>query len=121
MALGSFFFFSCLFIDCAGPLLLPELSWSCRERRPLSRCGAPASLRSGFSLADRGLQYLKRVRSVSRLRGFWSTGSVDAAPGPRCSEACGIFLGQGSNLCLLHWQVDSLPRSHPGKPWRRRL
>ena len=26
----------------------------------------------------------------------------------------GIFLTQGSNPCLLHWQVDSLPLSHPG-------
>ena len=25
---------------------------------------------------------------------------------------CGIFLDQGSNLCLLHCQVDSLPLSH---------
>ena len=24
-----------------------------------------------------------------------------------CSVACGIFLGQGSNLCPLHWQADS--------------
>ena len=24
----------------------------------------------------------------------------------------GIFLDQGSNLCLLHWQADSLPLSH---------
>ena len=24
-------------------------------------------------------------------------------------RACGIFLGQESNLCLLHWQADSLP------------
>ena len=23
--------------------------------------------------------------------------------------ACGFFLGQGSNLCPLHWQVDSQP------------
>ena len=28
----------------------------------------------------------------------------------------GIFLSQGSHLCLLHWQVDSLPLSHPGSP-----
>ena len=31
----------------------------------------------------------------------------------------GIFLTQGSNpslLCLLHWQVDSLPLSHQGSP-----
>ena len=30
-----------------------------------------------------------------------------------------IFLTQGSNprlLCLLHWQTDSLPRSHLGSP-----
>ena len=27
-----------------------------------------------------------------------------------------IFLTQGSNLCLRHWQADSLPRSHLGSP-----
>ena len=27
-----------------------------------------------------------------------------------------IFLDQGSNLCLLHWQVDSSPLSHKGSP-----
>ena len=31
-----------------------------------------------------------------------------------CSTACGIFSDQGSNLCLLHWQVDSLPLSLQG-------
>ena len=30
-----------------------------------------------------------------------------------CSAACRIFSDRGSNLCLLHWQADSLP---PGKP-----
>ena len=33
-----------------------------------------------------------------------------------CSFACGIFLAQGLNLCLLHWQADSLPPSHQGSP-----
>ena len=28
----------------------------------------------------------------------------------------GIFLTQGSNPCLLHWQVDSLPLNHQGSP-----
>ena len=28
----------------------------------------------------------------------------------------GIFPSQGSNLCLLHWQADSLPLSPQGKP-----
>ena len=30
----------------------------------------------------------------------------------------GIFLTQGSNQGLLHWQVDSLPLSHRGSPKR---
>ena len=29
---------------------------------------------------------------------------------------CGIFLDQGSNLCPLHWQVDSQPLRHQGSP-----
>ena len=28
----------------------------------------------------------------------------------------GIFAIQGSNLCLLHWQADSLPLRHLGRP-----
>ena len=35
-----------------------------------------------------------------------------------CSVACGIFPAQGWNLYLLHWQVNSLPLSHQGSPWR---
>ena len=31
----------------------------------------------------------------------------------------GIFLTQGSNPCLLHWQADSLPLSHLGSPYKR--
>ena len=30
----------------------------------------------------------------------------------------GIFPTQGSNPCLLPWQTDSLPLSHPGSPSR---
>ena len=30
--------------------------------------------------------------------------------------ARGVFLGQGLNLCLLHWQVDSLPLSYQRSP-----
>ena len=33
--------------------------------------------------------------------------SVIVAHGVRCPEVCEIFLGQGSNPCPLHWQVDS--------------
>ena len=31
-----------------------------------------------------------------------------------CPTAPGIFPDQGQNLCLLHWQADSLPLSHQG-------
>ena len=50
--------------------------------------------------------------SVAAVPGLQSTGSAVAVHGLRCSAACGILLGQGSNLCLLHWQADSLPLSH---------
>ena len=32
----------------------------------------------------------------------------------------GIFPTQGLNLCLLHWQVDSLPLNHHGSPSPRK-
>ena len=40
-------------------------------------------------------------------------------PGKNTEEGChfllhGIFLAQGSNPCLLHWQADSLPQHHLG-------
>ena len=38
------------------------------------------------------------------------------AHGVGCSTACGIFLHQESNHCLLHWQADSLLLSHQGSP-----
>ena len=36
--------------------------------------------------------------------------------GLSCSKACGILLDQGSNSFLPHWQADSLPLSHQGRP-----
>ena len=45
-----------------------------------------------------------------------SIGLIVVAHGLSCSMACGIFADQGSNPCLLHWQVNSLPLSHHGSP-----
>ena len=45
-----------------------------------------------------------------------STGSVVVVYGLSCSAACEIFLDQGLNSCLLHWQADSLPLSHQRSP-----
>ena len=42
--------------------------------------------------------------------------SAVAAQGLSCYMACQVFLNQGPNLHLLHWQVDSLPLIHQGSP-----
>ena len=51
-------------------------------------------------------------------RGSWALEHGLSSCGHRlsCSEARGIFLDQESNLCLLHWKVDSLPLSRQGSP-----
>ena len=64
---------------------------------------------AGFSL---------QVASLIAEHGPWgmqasvaaALGSVALAPGLSCSVACGVFPDQGSNLSLLHWQVDAFPR-----------
>ena len=62
----------------------------------------------------------------NKLQGFWasvvvvprlqSTGSIVVVHRLNCSAACGVFLDQGLNPCLPHWQADSLPQSHQGSP-----
>ena len=64
----------------------------------LSSWGAQASHYSGFSCCG--------------AQGLGCVGSVVVAHRLSRSVACGIFLEQGLNLCLLHWQVHSLPLSH---------
>ena len=61
-------------------------------------------------------QALGAWASVASAPGLYSTGSVAVTYRLRCSAACGIFLDQGSNLSLWHWQVDSLPLSQQGSP-----
>ena len=51
-----------------------------------------------------------------RSTGSRRAGSVIVAHGPSRSAACGIFPGQGSNPCPLHWQADSQPLRHQGSP-----
>ena len=94
----------------------------------LQRMGATLQLqREGFSLrwllllrstAARvlRLQQLQHVCSAVAAPGPQNTGSVVAVCRFSCSAAHGIFLDQGLNPGLLHWQVDSLPPSHQGQP-----
>ena len=46
---------------------------------------------------------------------LYSTVSIVVAHRFSRSAASGIFPDQGLNLCLLHWQADSLPLSHQRK------
>ena len=63
-----------------------------------------------------GLQQLWHVCSIVAASGLQSTVSIVEAHWLSCSAECGIVPGQESNLCLLHWQVDSSLLSPPGKP-----
>ena len=94
-------------VVCAGSSLLCGLSLVSASRRyTLSSCGARASRWEAQPQAPRvcGFQLLQRV------------GLVVAIQELSYSAACGIFPDQGSNLCLPHWQADSLPLRHVGSP-----
>ena len=117
MAVLLFFFlktFTYLFIfGCDGSSLLLRLFF-------LQRVGAPLQLPCGlFSLhgfsCSRARAPGAQVSIVVALR-LSSIGSVLMAHRLSCSETCGIFPDQGSNPCLQHRQVDSLPLSHQRSP-----
>ena len=63
-----------------------------------SRCGAQASHCGDFSCC--GAWALGHTSSVAVVRGL------------RCPVIYGILLGRGSNLCPLHWRVDSQLPDH---------
>ena len=60
----------------------------------------------------------QELRCVGSRCGSWALehGLSSVSHGLGCSKACAVFLDQGSNSNLLHWWVDSLPRSHQGSP-----
>ena len=120
----------CHFLQVGPVLIFPEVqSFLCNHLfifgsagflslcRLVSGCGARASHCGGFSCRGAWLQGEQALLvAACRLQGV---GSVVVAHGLSCSEACGIFMDQGLNPCLLHWQVGSLPLSHRGSlVWR---
>ena len=54
------------------------------------------------------LQWLWLLGLVTVAPRLCGTGSVVTGHRLYCSVACGVFLDQESNLCLLRWQADSL-------------
>ena len=109
---SSFFFFKFyLFIYLFIYLFYLWLCWVFVSVRGLSLVvasgGHSSSWCAGLSLSRPLL-----LRSTGSRR----AGSVIVAHGPSCSAACGIFPDQGSNPCPLHWQADSQPLRHQGRP-----
>ena len=92
--------------------MLCGLFFSCSEQAShcgrFSCCGAWALGPTGFS----------NCSSWALERWLNSCGAVTKQQqnGLSCSVACGIFLDQSSNPCLLPWQVDSLPLRHWANP-----
>ena len=89
-------------LSCAGSLLLcAGFLWLQQVEAALSFYACTSHCRS-FTCC--GAQILGHV------------GLVVVAHRLSCSTVCGIFPDQGLNLCVLHWQVDSLLLSHQGSP-----
>ena len=78
------------------------------------------SLQSADSRA-RALQCWWHAGSVVVVPRLSSTGSTVVAHGLVAPQHVGIFLDQGSNPRLLHWQMDSLPLEPSGKPLKDHL
>ena len=66
---------------------------------------AMASLAAEHQLWAHRFQWLKRLDSRAQH-------SITVMHGLSRSSACGIFLDQGLNSCLRHWQAYSSPLSH---------
>ena len=107
MTLGRWQLFFCfcfliyLFLAVLGLCFCARAFSSCSERGPLF-------------IAVRGP--LTIAASLVGSTGSRRAGSVVVVHGPSCSVACGIFPDQGSNPCPLHWQADSQPLRHQGRP-----
>ena len=99
------FFF--LIFGCAGSLFLHRFFPSCCEQ------GLLLVWCTGFSLQQ--LLWLQSTGSRPQAK-FCSSKLRVVAHRLCCSAAWRIFLDQGLNLCLSHWQVDSLILSHQGSP-----
>ena len=99
--------------------IAPWLFSSCRGFATLQRTGCSLWWSLRLLSTGRGARGLE-----AEVPALWGAGSAAVAHGVCCSTARGIFLDQGSNPCLLHWQVDSSPLSHHGSPvvfyvWRK--
>ena len=103
LLMGFFFFF--FFFCYAGSSLLRGLFFSCIKWGLLSSCRAWALEYMDFSNCGMWISSCSSRALEHRL-------NCCGVPGLSSSTACGIFPDQGSNLCLLHFQADSLLLKH---------
>ena len=96
--IDSFNLFTCFLVALDLHCCMRAFS-NCGKWGLLSSCGAGLPKCRGFSCC-----------------GTWALEHklIVVANGLSCSGACGTFLDQGLNPCLLHWQANSIPLSHQG-------
>ena len=61
--------------------------------------------------------FMEHKLQVLGVQSLQHVGSVAVAHGLSYTEASGIFLDQGLNLCPLCWQADSYPLCHQISPF----
>ena len=113
ISIKSFAYYFEYFFSRAGSSLLHGLLPSCSEQGLLPSRVMQASHCSGLSLWSTGSQHMA---SAAAAPGLQCTGLTAVAHGHSYSEACGILLDQGSNLCLLYRAGRFFTTEPPGKP-----
>ena len=118
--LNYFIIFFIFIFDSAGSSLLHGIFSSCREQGLLQM--VHRVLTAGSSpVVEHGLQNMWAAVVVVPVLSSCSSWALQhrlssVVHGLCCSAARGIFLDQGSNPYLPHWQANSLPLSHQGSP-----
>ena len=77
-----------------------------------SRCCSSCSIRASHGHPPFLLLQSTGSRSSASLSFGMCMGCIVVAWGISCPSAWGLFLDQGSNLCPLYWQTDSLTLSY---------
>ena len=103
------------FSSCSKWRLLLQL----QQAGAILHCGMWASHFGSFSCCRAralGVQasVAQHTGTAAAAPGLQNVASEVVAHGLSYSPARGIFLEQGWNLCLLHWQMNSYPLGHQG-------